>query len=152
MSAYNIVLALTNLAALPALYMCAERGLWTHFALVLQAAVASAVYHLAECEKHDLPAAWPWLRPHARLAQWINRFAAIAAIALFVLPFIPSLDYAVDAIVALWHFLYPLPLCAGLALAASEYLPLTPEGYVALHGWWHVTAFAMAARLVSLIV
>lgn len=141
----NILLALSNMPAVPAVFYFAQTGAWIQCIVVALAALASTFYHLIECHKHDMPSvALPesWLRSRQAHDLFIN----IDRVAAYV------------AVGACWYtaviIQHPyIILTAGVSIILSEVVsdmlpkPWIRYVHVTFHTIWHSSMFLMAAHI-----
>lgn len=138
----NLYVALSNAVAVYPIWLARERpaDCW----LLVGVALASAVSHLVENHKHDMPGVLPWLPP--RISFWINRvdaifaFCAIARFSYLYLFYAKSVDLKV-VIVAIVAVMVNL-------ISESDTGKLV---YIPWHIVWHLMAFSLVANVLQSI-
>jgi hypothetical protein len=147
----NILVACTNLVALPLIFTSSNSRRWW----MLFPMLASFLYHLAET-KHGLPGVKP-LNAHAARLLWLDRFGAFGSALYIVLTMynrphiftLPRLCVATLGLASLWYserdicFVFYHRLF-GKTLTLSDIPPTYRVGqsdFAVSHSCWHFSAF-----------
>lgn len=139
MSSENLWLALTNGAALIAVYAAVQKRPppWLVLVLVVAAGGSSFVYHLLEHGgRHNMSGYLEHTRGMDMVALWLDRAAAVPLIITVALRCL----HVTRERVAMFGLL--------LLELVSEFGTTRRENYIVLHGLWHVTAFLFTAHVI----
>lgn len=137
----NVLVAASNLYAVVPIYVAANRGQPFYAGVLCMAMGFSLLYHMIEHHKHGMTGLGSGTLEEHDVCINLDRFWAVCAV-------MTGLWMQQDIYTFLYDHMFPIAV--GLQLLFTSERTTNKRVYILTHSLWHIAAFHMAYRCISL--